>query len=257
MGLPVLSDSLQDYLVKISAFPVLSREEEHEIAVRYYKYRNIEDAHRLVTSNLRYVVSIALEYRKYGCRLADLVQEGNIGLMTAVKKYNPFKGTRLITYANWWIRSFIQEYILRNRSLVRREVKALKKKLFYRAPLGEALPECAGGGCVDAADLSLDSPLGDDETTHLDMLVDRTPGQEDALAVREERSLVKGDVVKALAHLNDKERFVVERRVMAEKPESLQSLGETMGLTRERVRQIEGTALKKLKKRLAGKRSAA
>ncbi|MDP2690246.1 MAG: sigma-70 family RNA polymerase sigma factor, partial [Deltaproteobacteria bacterium] len=107
MGLPVLSDNtLHSYLAEINRYPVLSQEDEFAVAERYYRERSMEDAHKLVVSNLRYVVKIALEFRQYGCRLADLIQEGNIGLMVAVKKFNPYKGFRLITYATWWIRSF-------------------------------------------------------------------------------------------------------------------------------------------------------
>src|SRR3989344_3094820 len=128
----VLSNSLQSYLVQINRFPLLSKEEELELAVRLRKQNDLDAAHKLITSNLRFVVKIAMEYRNYGFRLADLIQEGNIGLMKAVKKFDPFKGYRLITYAVWWIRSHIQAFILKNWSLVRKGTAALKKKLFYQ-----------------------------------------------------------------------------------------------------------------------------
>src|SRR3989337_3158734 len=120
MGLPVVSDSIQSYLAEVNRYPVRSAEDEFTVAERYYRNRSIEDAHTLVTSNLKYVVKIALEYRNYGCRLADLIQEGNIGLMTAVKKFDPYKGFRLITYAKWWIKAFIQDFILKTTGLVKR-----------------------------------------------------------------------------------------------------------------------------------------
>jgi RNA polymerase sigma-32 factor len=266
MSLPVLSDTLNTYLAEISRFQVLTREEEHRLAVRYYEHKDIDAAHKLVTSNLRFVVKISLGYRNYGCSLRDLIQEGNLGLMTAVKKFNPHKGTRLITYAVWWIRSFIQEFIIKTRGLVKSSTKALKKHLFYREVKGSeasSLPETDKERPYKASfkpdiytastDLSLDTPIGDGETTHLDTLRDLNPGQEEAVARIQERAIVKTDVDRALALLNEKERFVIVNRVMAEEPMSLQGIGDRLGLTRERVRQIEAQALKKLQKTLSGK----
>ena len=254
MGLPVVSDSIQSYLAEVNRYPVLSAEDEFTVAERYYRNRSIEDAHTLVISNLRYVVKIALEFRNYGCRLADLIQEGNIGLMTAVKKFNPFKGFRLITYATWWIRSFIQEFILKSKGLVRRGTKALKKKLFYKnaLPSGETGNASIDEDPIQATnDLSLNAAIGEDSTTHLDLLTDEGPGPVEATAMRQESAIVKREVSGALALLNEKERIVIENRVMADEPESLQALGDKLGLTRERVRQIESQALKKLERSLA------
>lgn len=265
MSLPVVSDSLQNYLAEINRFPILSKEEEFRLAVRYYEKKDVDAAHTLVTSNLRFVVKVALEYRNYGVSLKDLIQEGNIGLMTAVKKFNPYKGYRLITYAVWWIRSFIQDYILRTRGLVRRGSKELKKKLFYRnmPALGQGC-EASGGDVrnevtdetsawtITTNDLYLDTPISDDDMkTHLDGLVDPNASQEELVAEREVEAIVKRDITRALALLDERERFVIENRVMAEKPRSLQRIGDELGLTRERVRQIEGTALRKLQKALS------
>jgi RNA polymerase sigma-32 factor len=258
MSLPVLSDTLDTYMAEINRFPVLTKEEEHELALSYYETKDLDSAHKLVTSNLRFVVKIAYEYRNYGCSLRDLIQEGNLGLMTAVKKFNPNKGVRLITYAVWWIRSFIQDFIIRTKSLVRRNSRALKKRLFYRqATSNEPAPGIAGRAEDPyQTDLSLDTPLGGGgEATHLDSLGDLKAGQEEVLADAEENSIVKGDVKNALALLNEKEKYVIEKRVMAEEPESLNSIGESLGVTRERVRQIESAALKKLQKTLSGKHS--
>ncbi len=264
MNLPVLSDSLlQNYLYDINRFPVLSQEEEFKIAERYYKEKSLDDAHRLVTSNLRYVVKMALKYRDYGCRLADLIQEGNIGLMVAVKKFNPFKGFRLTTYATWWIRSFIQDFILKTRGTVRRGSKALKKKLFYKKDRSN-MPDAAGSFSEDTLpveaentdfsyDMSLNTPIADDKTTHLDMLSDTRQGQEEYVAFKESKAIVKKEITDALSLLNDKERLVILDRVMADEPASLQLLGDKLGLTRERVRQIETEALKKLGKSLSTK----
>ncbi|MBI4950108.1 MAG: sigma-70 family RNA polymerase sigma factor [Deltaproteobacteria bacterium] len=263
MSLPVLSDSLQSYLVEINRYPVLTHEEEYEVAVRYFRNRSIDDAHKLVVANLRYVVKIALEFRNYGMRLVDLIQEGNIGLMTAVKKFDPFKGFRLITYATWRIKSCIQEFILKNKGMVRRGGRELKKKLFYRnsgkslsAPSSRgaiderlSLPKDAAGP-IDATDLSLNSAVSDGADTHLDMLRDEGPGPVESVSEMESMAIVKKEVTGALALLSDRERTVVETRLMSDDPESLQSIGERLGLTRERVRQIEGAAIKKLKKSL-------
>ncbi|MBI5643470.1 MAG: sigma-70 family RNA polymerase sigma factor [Deltaproteobacteria bacterium] len=265
MSLPVVSDSLQNYLVEINRYPVLSKEEEFEVAERYYRLQGLDDAHKLVVSNLRYVVKIALEFRNYGCRLSDLIQEGNIGLMVAVKKFNPLKGFRLITYATLWIKSFIQDFILKNKGLVRRGGKALKKKLFYRnsserpaiaenTVARRSTPDDSGHAGFDFSnDLSLDANIADGETAHRDMLRDLNPGPVETVSAKEELSIVKREVKGALALLNDKERVVVETRLMSDEPESLQAVGDKLGLTRERVRQIEGAAIKKLRKTLAEK----
>jgi RNA polymerase sigma-32 factor len=257
MSLPVLSDTFDTYIAEINRFPVLTRDEEHRLALLYYEKKDLDAAHKLVSSNLRFVLKIALQYRNYGCSLSDLIQEGNLGLMTAVKKFNPHRGTRLITYAVWWIRSFIQEFIIKTRGLVKKGSKTLKKQLFYRH--GSSLPE-PGSQKVslqpytypDSADLSLDTPIGEGERTHLDTLRDLNPGLEDSLAARKERTIVKSGVNRALALLNEKERFIIEKRVMADEPMSLQAIGLMLGLTRERIRQIESAALKKLQKTLSG-----
>lgn len=252
MSLPVVTDSVQSYLAEVNRYRLLTPEEERTVAERYYRTRSIEDAHTLVTSNLRYVVKIALEFRNYGCRLADLIQEGNIGLMMAVKKFNPFKGFRLITYATWWIRSFIQDFILKSKGLVRRGTRDLKKKLFYRnAELASGTD--ADGGAEPMAfgeDLSLNANVADNSTTHMELLKDDCPGPLEAVAEIESSALMKREVANALACLNEKERVVIEKRVMSDEPESLQGLGEKLGVTRERVRQIESQALKKLEKSL-------
>ncbi|MBI5345004.1 MAG: sigma-70 family RNA polymerase sigma factor [Deltaproteobacteria bacterium] len=270
----ITTDSLQSYLREVNRYPLLTQKEEYDISERYWKLHNIEDAHKLVASNLRYVIKIALEYRDYGCRVADLIQEGNIGLMMAVKRFDPYKGYRLITYATWWIRAFIQDFILKTTGLVKRGVRTLKKKLFYKKPAainsGET-PDAEGAcprmsldrnirGQAEAGahadmyyDLSLNSPVGTDGVTHLDMLKDPGPGQEEIVAAKESAAIVKREVSSAFRVLNDKERLVIEKRVMSHEPASLQGIGDKLGLTRERVRQIEASALKKLEKALGKK----
>lgn len=261
MGLPVLADSLDSYLVEVSRFPLLTRDEERELSIHYLETKDVATAQRLVTSHLRFVVKTALEYRNYGIALKDLVQEGNLGLMNAVKKFNPHKGYRLITYAVWWIRSFIQEYILKTKGIVKRSSKALKKKLFYKTALtAEADSRAARDAANDATgatdilttnDLSLDTPISEGEDlTHLDMMIDPTKDQASLVADAQERDINKEKVTTALALLSDKERFIVVNRSMADDALSLQNIGDRFGISRERVRQIEKAAMAKLKKSL-------
>ncbi|MBI5655448.1 MAG: sigma-70 family RNA polymerase sigma factor, partial [Geobacter sp.] len=132
MTLPIVADSLSLYFAEIKKFPVLSQEEEHELAVRFYRDKDIEAAHRLITANLRFVVKIAAEYRAYGMKMLDLIQEGNVGLMMAVRKFNPHRGIRLISYAVWWIRAYIQNYISSSWSLLKIGTTQAQKKLFFK-----------------------------------------------------------------------------------------------------------------------------
>ncbi len=246
-ALPVLTDTLDNYLVEIERFPLLTKQEEHSLAIRYFERGDRDAAHSLVTANLRFVVKTALEFRSYGLNIKDLIQEGNIGLMTAVKKFNPYKGFRLITYAVWWIKSCIQEYILKSKGLVKRNSRALKKKLFYRSDVADTSVN-TDNNMLSTNDLSLDAPVAADGTvTHLERLTDPSLSHEEELANTQEHAIVKKDVSTALALLSDRERFILENRVMTDSPQSLQFVGDKLGLTRERVRQIQCAALKKLK----------
>ncbi|MDP2681906.1 MAG: RNA polymerase factor sigma-32 [Deltaproteobacteria bacterium] len=259
----ILSNYLQPYLVQINRFPLLSKDEEFALAVRFREQNDIDAAHKLITSNLRFVVKIAMGYRNYGLRLADLIQEGNIGLMKAVKKFDPFKGYRLITYAVWWIRSHIQAFILKNWSLVSKGAVNLKKKLFYQLERNnersqeseyrsqESEPGIGNLPSEDAEcrDLSLDNEIGEDDVTYLDMLPDTSYNPEDTALVGQEDSIVKDKISNALSALKEKERYVIENRFIAEPSLTLQEIGDGLGITRERVRQIENAAIKKLKQR--------
>jgi len=278
-NLPVVKNSLESYLVQINQFPLLTQKEEYELAVKYREHNDVEAAHRLITSNLRFVVKLAFEYKSYGVKLLDLIQEGNIGLMMAVKKFNPYKGYRFISYAVWWIRAYIQNFIIKTWSLVKIGTTQAQKKLFYK--IGKVRKALESEGAMDkkvemlakdldvakediiemeqrmsSRDLSLDNPFDDDhELTHLNLLQESTVNQEEALAQEQEKKVVEREVSNALRNLNDKEKYVIQNRVMSEAPLTLQEIGSHLKLSRERVRQIESEALKKLKRELSPRMS--
>jgi len=269
-------ENLVQYLNLISSYPLLSPEEEQRLAILYHEHGDEEARKRLITSNLRFVVKVALEYRGYGMKLLDLIQEGNLGLIVALKHFDPYKGYRFISYAIWWIRAYIQNYIMKSWSLVKVGTTQAQKKLFYK--MGkikdisfdeeqgeEKLHDLASELEIDeeeiermaerftARDLSLDAPVGDEqETTFLDFLVDLTPNQEEALAEKERKDFLHREIRRALEKLNGRERVIIEKRIMAEEPATLQELGDLFNISRERVRQIEGVALRKLRKELQG-----
>jgi RNA polymerase sigma-32 factor len=270
--LPVIKNSLETYLVQINQFPLLKQEEEFELAVRYRKHNDIEAAHKLITSNLRFVVKVAFEYKSYGVKLQDLIQEGNIGLMMAVKKFDPHKGYRFISYAIWWIRAYIQNFIMKTWSLVKIGTTQAQKKLFYK--IGKVRKALESNGenekkyellardldvakadiiemeqRMSSRDLSLDAPFDEgQELTHLELLKEESPNQEEVLAQEEEKKIREREVQNAMKRLNEKEVYVIKSRIMAEEPLTLQQIGDHLKLSRERVRQIESEALKKLKR---------
>ncbi len=271
-NLPVVKNSLETYLVQINQFPLLTQEEEFKLAVRYRKHNDIEAAQKLITSNLRFVVKVVFEYKSYGVKLLDLIQEGNIGLMMAVKKFNPHKGYRLISYAIWWIRAYIQNFIIKTWSLVKIGTTQAQKKLFYK--IGKVRKALESNGedekkyevlahdldvtkedivemeqRMAARDLSLDAPFDEgQELTHLDLLKEESPNQEEAIAQEEEKRIREREVQHAMKRLNEKEVYVIKNRIMADEPLTLQQIGDHLKLSRERVRQIESEALKKLKR---------
>jgi len=270
--LPIVKNSLETYLAQINQFPLLSQEEEFKLAVTYRKYNDIDAAHRLITSNLRFVVKVAFEYKSYGAKLLDLIQEGNIGLMMAVKKFDPYKGYRFISYAIWWIRAYIQNFIIKTWSLVKIGTTQAQKKLFYK--IGKVRKALESNGenekkyellaqdldvtkediiemeqRMSSRDLSLDAPFDESqELTHLELLKEESPNQEEAIAQEEEKTVREHEVQAAMKRLNEKEVYVLQNRIMAEEPLTLQQIGDHLKLSRERVRQIESEALKKLKR---------
>lgn len=270
-------DSLDRYVAEIGRYAVLTREEERVLADRLKNTGDVEAAHRLVTSNLRFVVKIAHEYKGYGFRLLDLIQEGNIGLMIAVKKFEPSREYRLISYAVWWIRAYMQNFILRSWSLVKLGTTQAQRKLFYKlrgtqAQLAkmegqngepvtaEQIAKALGVEAsevsemdlrLSARDFSLDAERSvESKQTFLDVLADEGTNQEDGFAERERQGILEGQVAQALSSLNDKERFIVENRLMADEPMTLREIGDKFHVSRERARQIEANVMKKIKKLL-------
>ena len=274
------TSSLEHYLSEISHIPLLTVAEEQSLARSYREKGDTRAAHRLVTANLRFVVKIAFEYRSYGFNVAELVQEGNIGLMKAVEKFDPDKGIRLISYAVWWIRAFIQNYVLRSFSLVNIGTTQAQRKLFFslartKRELDKASAEHGSDSDGEdhskiarklrvrpgevaemtqrmlGRDLSLDAPAGDDGgSTHGDLVAGKGPSQEDELSTAQEQAMVRSRISAALALLDERERFIIEKRVMTDEPMTLRDLGVHFGFSRERARQLELRAKEKLKQEL-------
>jgi RNA polymerase sigma-32 factor len=261
------------YLTEIKRFPMLSPEEEYRYAVKFYEKKDLEAAHTLITANLRFVVKIAAEYRDYGLKMLDLIQEGNVGLMMAVKKFNPYKGFRLISYAVWWIRAYIQNYILSAWSLLKIGTTQAQRKLFFKLNQArKAITNMTGEEDLHATALSLDVKesevnemsqrmLGEfsldaessdgEGHTMLESLADDRQNQEELLSDIEESGQLQREIATALMSLNEKERYVIEQRVTADTPLTLQEIADHFRISRERVRQIEEGALRKMKALLA------
>ena len=271
------SGSLSMYLSEINHYSLLTVEEEQSLARRFLK-SDMAAGHRLVTANLRFVVKVAYEYRSYGIKMSDLIQEGNIGLMKAVQKFDPDKGIRLISYAVWWIRAYIQNYILKSWSLVKLGTTQAQRKLFFSLARTRRELEKLGAGDASVSnvdeiakrlhvkpaevremeqrmggrDLSLDAPMGEDGgNSHVDFVASAAAPQDDEFSEREEAGLINGRVRIALNRLDPRERFIIEQRVMNERPMTLKELGEHFGFSRERARQLEIRAKDKLKMELA------
>jgi RNA polymerase sigma-32 factor len=267
---------LSRYLSEIRKFPMLAKDEEFMLAKAWQEHEDSEAAHKLVTSHLRLVAKIAMGYRGYGLPIGEVISEGNVGLMQAVKKFDPDKGFRLATYAMWWIRASIQEYILRSWSLVKMGTTAAQKKLFFNLRKakseisaleeGDLHPDqvrqiATKLGVLDeevismnrrlaGGDASLNAPLrADGESEWQDWLVDDvTPSQEHMVAENEERSLRMGLLEEAMAELSDRERHILTERRLKDDPTTLEELASEYGVSRERVRQIEVRAFEKLQK---------
>ncbi|HQJ77397.1 MAG: RNA polymerase factor sigma-32 [Smithella sp.] len=238
MKLPIFTGTLDLYIAEINRFPILTPEEEFKLAMRLKKDNDMEAAEKLIVSNLRFVVKIAHEYRSYGFKLADLIQEGNIGLIHAVKKFDPEKGYRLISYAVWWIRAYIQNYLIKSWSIVKIGTTQAQRKLFFKLnqarkqleTISKKNPEFSeiadslgvkGSEVAEmdlrmgARDLSLNKLIGDDgETSHLDFLTHDGDNQETSVIKDYERELVEHNIGGALATLNERERYIIQHRIM-------------------------------------------
>jgi RNA polymerase sigma-32 factor len=267
---------LSRYLTEIRKFPMLAKDEEFMLAKRWQEHEDPEAAHRLVTSHLRLVAKIAMGYRGYGLPIGEVISEGNVGLMQAVKKFDPDKGFRLATYAMWWIRASIQEYILRSWSLVKMGTTAAQKKLFFNLRKakseisaleeGDLRPEQVShiatrlgvtnedvvsmNRRLAGPDASLNAPLrSDSESEWQDWLADDAAvSQETQVAEEEERSLRMGLLQEAMQELTDRERHILTERRLKDEPTTLEELAAQYGVSRERVRQIEVRAFEKLQK---------
>ena len=280
MQLPVLSSegNLAIYLQEIKKFPILTAEEEYMLAKRYKEHGDTEAAHKLVTSHLRLVAKIAMGYRGYGLPVTDLISEGNVGIMQAVKKFDPERGFRLATYAMWWIRAQIQEYVLHSWSLVKIGTTAAQKKLFFNLKKlknqlssidsGDLSPENAReiatrlnvkeGEVLDmnnrlfSGDQSLNVQVGDEgDTEWQDMLVDSNETHDNLIANKDELKYRKKIFEQAIEILNEREKEIITLRKLQDKPVKLEELSKKFNISRERVRQIEEKAFEKLQKKVS------
>jgi RNA polymerase sigma-32 factor len=273
--LPILSSDrgLSAYMQDIKRFPFLEKQEEFMLAKRFIDRDDTEAAHKMVTSHLRLVAKIAMGYRFYGLPVSDLISEGNVGLMRAVKKFDPDRGFRLSTYAMWWIKAAINEHVLNSWSLVKLGTVAAQKKLFFNLRKLKAKLNIYEDGdlSIEAADTiaerldvktsevhdmnrrlsrsdsSLNVPIGEDgDLERIDLLMSGSLDQESVMAEEEERTVAHSLLTKGLSTLNERERRIIEERRLSEDPRTLEDLGIEYGISRERVRQIENRAFEKL-----------
>jgi len=272
---PATLTPLQLYLREIAKYPLLKPEEEYELGVQHYEDGDVDAAHRLVTSNLRLVVKIANDFRQTQLNILDLIQEGNAGLMQAVKKFNPYKGVKLSSYAAWWIRAFILKYIMDNKSQVKIGTTAAQRKLFYNLEkarrqlllefedvdvkmLAETL-NVREKDVIDMQsrlsqpDMSLDAPIGNDEgtSTQGDLLTDDIDTVEDQLANQQLKDLFVNYVDEFRKSLSGRDLEIFESRMMADEPLTLQEIGDKYGVSRERARQLEARIVKNLREFVA------
>ncbi len=271
-------NSLSLYLTEINKFPMLDAETEYMLAKRYHETGDLRAAHDLTTSHLRLAAKVALSFRHYGLALSDLISEANIGLMQAIKKFDPDKGFRLATYAIWWIKASVSEFILKSWSLVKIGTVATQKRLFYnlhkiKSRLGlydetalndetaTQISQMLGVSKKDvlemeqrlSGDSSLNTTLSADSTTNRqDMLVDTQESIEERLGDYQDMALKKKLLMEALATLSEREREIIRQRFLTDTPDTLENLGAHFGISRERVRQIETKAFEKMSRQIKG-----
>ncbi|WP_334127680.1 RNA polymerase sigma factor RpoH [Sneathiella sp.] len=281
-SLPVLTPEggLSRYLQEIRKFPMLEADEEYMLAKAWKDHGDTEAAHKMVTSHLRLVAKIAMGYRGYGLPIAELISEGNVGMMQAVKRFEPDKGFRLSTYAMWWIRAAIQEYILRTWSLVKMGTTAAQKKLFFNLRKIKGQIEAIDDGDMSpdqvkliskklgvteddvismnrrmsAPDHSLNAPMrAESEGEWMDWLEDDAPDQETVYAENQELDRRRSMLQKAMGVLNERERHILTERRLRDEPQTLEELSQQYDISRERVRQIEVRAFEKLQRAMKSK----
>jgi RNA polymerase sigma-32 factor len=268
------TDPLVMYLNEIRKYKVLTKEEEIALAKKYFETKDPEAAQALVKSNLRFVVKVAAEYSKFGAKMIDLIQEGNVGLMHAVREFNPYKGARLITYAVWWIKGYIQEYLMRQYSMVRIGTTQNQRKLFYQLQKEKNALDAMGVEPTTALissrlgipedevrdmamrmsgrDVSLDKPVDDDSGTSLGDLQKGSSDQplDEQLAREEQLDILKRKIEEIRPDLSDREKIILDERILNDEPLTLQEIGEKYGITREAVRQMEARLMKKIKAKM-------
>ena len=265
-------DPLQRYLAEIRRYPLLTPEEEHDLAVRYKEHGDIEAAYRLVTANLRLVVMFARRYERAVHNLLDLIQEGSIGLMEAVRNFDPYRGVRFPSYAVWWVRAYIIRYLMNNWRMVKLGTTQAQRKLFFNLQREKERLEAEGffpapkliaqqlgvkeeevvemEQRMSARDLSLDTPIDSEEedgASLIDFIADKHTNAEETVAVAEYRALMREKMAAFARTLKGKEEVIFRTRLLAEEPVTLQEIGDQYGISRERIRQLESRLKKKLK----------
>lgn len=266
-------DPLRHYMAEIRRYRFLTKEEEFRLAVQYQKEEDLDAVSKLVMANLKIVVIIAMEYKNLGMNMMDLIQEGNLGLMQAVKKFDPYREIRLVTYATWWIRAYILRYIINNWRLVKIGTTQAQRKLFFNLmkekarleSLGyEAGPKLIASGLgvkekeviemdqrLGSREMSLDEPLKEDaETTLLSILPSRETPVDDRLAEEEISALFRDKIAEFSRTMNERDLDILKNRILSESPKSLSEIGKAYGISKERVRQLEENIIKRLKKYL-------
>nr|WP_295900200.1 RNA polymerase factor sigma-32 [uncultured Bdellovibrio sp.] len=268
------SDPLVMYLNEIRRYKVLTKEEETALAKKYFESKDPAAAEALVKANLRFVVKVAAEYSKFGSKMIDLIQEGNVGLMHAVREFNPYKGARLITYAVWWIRGYIQEFLMRQYSMVRIGTTQNQRKLFYQLQKEKEALDAMGiepntalissrlgipedevrdmAMRMSGRDMSLDRPVDEDSGTSFGDLQKDVNDQplDEVLAKEEQLEILKKKIEEIRPELSDREKIILDERILNDDPLTLQEIGEKYGITREAVRQMEARLMKKIKAKM-------
>lgn len=270
------TDPLVMYLNEIRRYKLLTKEEETALAKKYFESKDPAAAEALVKANLRFVVKVAAEYSKFGAKMIDLIQEGNVGLMHAVREFNPYKGARLITYAVWWIRGYIQEFLMRQYSMVRIGTTQNQRKLFYQLQKEKDALDAMGIEAdtalissrlgipedevrdmamrMSGRDISLDRPLDDESGVSLGDLQSNALDQplDEVLAKEQQLQILKEKIEEIRPELSAREKIILEERILNDDPLTLQEIGEKYGITREAVRQMEARLLKKIKNKMEG-----